>query len=44
MAAKSTDIDARTATLRTDLETLQKDLRALAGDVGGAASAQAKVP
>jgi ElaB/YqjD/DUF883 family membrane-anchored ribosome-binding protein len=46
MAAKSSvatgDIDNRLSALRTDLETLQKDLRALAGDVGGAATAQAK--
>ncbi|HEX4302086.1 MAG TPA: hypothetical protein VHZ78_04800 [Rhizomicrobium sp.] len=40
--AATGDIDNRLSALRTDMETLQKDLRALAGDVTGAASAQAK--
>ena len=46
MAAKkkrttTSNIDARLAALRTDFETLQTDMRGLAGDVGEVASVRA---
>ncbi len=41
-AAGNTEIDTRLSALRTDLEALQKDLRALAGAAGDVASSEAK--
>ena len=40
-AATNSNIDAKLARLKTDLETLQKDIRGLAGEVGGVASNRA---
>jgi len=40
--AGNTEIDARLSALRADMETLQKDLRALAGAAGDVASTEAK--
>jgi ElaB/YqjD/DUF883 family membrane-anchored ribosome-binding protein len=40
-AAANSNIDAKLAALRNDLETLQKDIKGLAGEVGGVASNRA---
>ncbi len=37
------DIDARLRTLRSDLDTLQQDMKALAGDVGEVANGRAQL-
>jgi hypothetical protein len=40
-AAANSNVEARLATLRDDQETLQKDIKGLAGEVGGVASNRA---